>query len=71
MSQHHATSQISATSQKLRSADRDYALNLVHRICCLAADLNFWLGVEAAEIISLPPLSGTTPLVSSTGWCRP
>ena len=39
--QRHTNSEISATSQKPRSADRDYALNLVHRVCCLAADPEF------------------------------
>jgi hypothetical protein len=41
MSQRPTISETSATNQNLQSADRDYALNLVHRVCCLAGDPEF------------------------------
>jgi hypothetical protein len=41
MGQRPTISETSATNQNLRSADRDYALNLVHRVCCLAGDTEF------------------------------
>jgi hypothetical protein len=39
--QRHTISEMSTTNQKLRSADRDYAIRLLHRVCCLAGDPEF------------------------------
>ena len=41
MSQRPTISEKSATSDKLRSADRDYAVRLLHSVCCLAGDPEF------------------------------
>jgi hypothetical protein len=45
MRQHHAQLQIlkmsAALNQQLSSTDRDYAVRLLHRVCCLAGDPEF------------------------------
>ncbi len=41
MMQRHTISEVSATNQKIRSADPDYAIRLVHRVCCLAGNPEF------------------------------
>jgi hypothetical protein len=41
MSQRPTIFETSTTNQNLRSADHDYAFNLVHRVCCLAGDPEF------------------------------
>jgi hypothetical protein len=39
--QRHTISEMSTMNQKRRSADRDYAIRVVHRVCCLAGNPDF------------------------------
>ena len=41
MMQRYPISETSALNQKLQSADRDYAIRVLHRVCCLAGELEF------------------------------
>ena len=62
---------MAALNQKLQNADGDYAVKLLHRVCCLAGEPEFLTHRSGGrKTVSPPPLSGTTPLPCSIGWCR-